>query len=868
MWSRELSRLMPQLGVDLSGDDGGQHVLFEAIVQLLAHAARRTKLVLVIDDLHWIDPASRELLRYVAANLRRTPILLVAAYRPEDSAAERELIAQLGRLGSHRIALDGLADDAAAEMATFLLGTEDGSPDIERIARDAGGNPLFLEELIAARDEALVPQTLRDLLSVRFNSLDDDARHLVRTAALIGPRAPRAWLIGATGLDDARARHAARAAVDAGLLLTDDDGRGYAFRHALLRQAVLDDFVPDERVELHRAIAEALDEHPERAVGIDRVAELARHWDAAEVASPALRWLVAAAQQADASYAFEAAFEAYERALFWWSAVPEPATVVDIDHVALLIAAADAAGFAGHIDRAADLGRAGLDEACAIDLSRGVDAAGRVFSVMWLADRATELHEFATTALLPQLDHVDAAARARFLVSHVEYLTRNAPPTEVTESATLMMAAVRNIADPALEARAHIVMADYYEMQGIFDRVDEEYEQAATIARHEGAHSTHALATYNHAASQTSVPNWDGCLKLLDEVDDIVARYGLRRYFVPARCLRALALSLQGDLQGCDAVLASLDDLVVEGFDAWFRATTRASMLLFGGDFDGAIHVLDPGAVGAAAPDDPTHAIELAIWHADASSWKDDLGAARAAVDEGEAAVARHRETYWQGWLAMVAMRVEADAAIAATAAHDLDGIEHAQARADLILTNWKAAIAQLQGLHPLVRAYACAIDAELARLRGSDVATTARLAAETFTEISLPYYATYFRWREAEATLAADRPTGIALLQQARGTARTHGFAGLDDAISTLARTHQLRVGPGKTTIDGDEPLSTREIEVLRLLVDGKTNPEIAEELFITRRTAAAHVSGILRKLGVTSRVEAVSDAHRRGLI
>jgi NarL family two-component system response regulator LiaR len=78
----------------------------------------------------------------------------------------------------------------------------------------------------------------------------------------------------------------------------------------------------------------------------------------------------------------------------------------------------------------------------------------------------------------------------------------------------------------------------------------------------------------------------------------------------------------------------------------------------------------------------------------------------------------------------------------------------------------------------------------------------------------------------------------------------------------------HHLRLGPARTTVDSDEPLSKRELEVLHLMTDGKTNPEIAKSLFISLSTAAAHVSNVLRKMGVTSRVEAVSEAHRRGYV
>ncbi len=132
-----------------------------------------------------------------------------------------------------------------------------------------------------------------------------------------------------------------------------------------------------------------------------------------------------------------------------------------------------------------------------------------------------------------------------------------------------------------------------------------------------------------------------------------------------------------------------------------------------------------------------------------------------------------------------------------------------------------------------------------------------------------MPYNATYFRWRQAHALIAGgELHAGTELLRDARGAARAHGFMGLDAAITTLARINQLRLGPGRTTVDGDEPLSVRELQVLRLMADGKSNPNIAELLFISRRTAAQHVSNILRKLDATSRVEAVSGAHRRGFV
>ncbi|HYL50971.1 MAG TPA: helix-turn-helix transcriptional regulator, partial [Acidimicrobiia bacterium] len=453
-------------------------------------------------------------------------------------------------------------------------------------------------------------------------------------------------------------------------------------------------------------------------------------------------------------------------------------------------------------------------------------------------------------------------------VSTVQHLLTYASPEEWRDPAARMLEAIKDIADPALEAHAHMVMSHCYELLGEVDLAEAEAEQAVRIARDGEEHAMHALALFNFAAFYQSVPKFDSCVKRLDEVDHLVEQYGLRRYLLPARFLRALVTALEGAIEDANAMIAAVEQVPAEGYDAWFRATVRSLTHLFAGEYADALAVLDPAAVGVAAPNDPERVIDRAMQQADAHVWMGDIERARHAVDIGEAAVARNADTYWHGWLAMVAMRVEADAAVQATASRRLDLIELSKSRADAIVATWKAAVANRRTLLPLERAYSAALDAELARLTGEDVINCAHVAAAAFDQIEMPYYATYFRWREAEALLAEGRvPAATDLLRHARGDTRSHGFAGLDAAVTQLARTHQLRLGVGRTTIDGDEPLSARELEVLHLMVEGRTNPEIAGALFITRRTAAAHVSSIMRKLGSTSRVEAVSEAHRRGV-
>ncbi len=196
-------------------------------------------------------------------------------------------------------------------------------------------------------------------------------------------------------------------ATAAGLLRDDPEQAGrYEFAHALVREALIDELGTLRHVRLHRQIGEALEALSTRKSGAP-VEALAFHFGQAAAdgdATKALHWLVASARRAERSYAFEAALEAYERVLFLWDEADDPSSAAELDRPALLLAAADAAGLAGRVERAADLAHAGLEEACAIDPARGVSAAGHVYGLLWAADRASELHEFATRTLLPVLD--------------------------------------------------------------------------------------------------------------------------------------------------------------------------------------------------------------------------------------------------------------------------------------------------------------------------------------------------------------------------------------------------------------------------------------------------------------------------------
>ena len=255
-----------------------------------------------------------------------------------------------------------------------------------------------------------------------------------------------------------------------------------------------------------------------------------------------------------------------------------------------------------------------------------------------------------------------------------------------------------------------------------------------------------------------------------------------------------------------------------------------------------------------------------------ALAWRGELVEARAVVDQALTFLEGRIEAYWHGFLALVGLRVEADLAVTTTNPTDVDvDLARAEAleRAQLIADSWTAIREGRDAPFPLADAVMAGIAAEIARISGEEPELRAAEAACAFAAVTLPYHEIYFRWREGAAALARDdRAHARKVLADARRRADEFGYRGLVEAIEQSARMAQLRMGPGKSTVDGDLALSARELEVLRLLAEGQSNPEIGAALCVSRRTARAHVSHILEKLQVSSRTEAVSTAYRRGIL
>ncbi|WP_448062025.1 ATP-binding protein [Cellulomonas hominis] len=360
-----LARLLPADGSDTPAvvDDASRLQLFDEMATVLAAAGRPgAPLVLVVEDLHWADSSSRDLLRFLVARLRNEHVLLVASYRADDLHRRHPLRPVLAEMARHpRVERIELAPFTPAELRDFttaLLGSPLTDATFAEVVQRSEGNAFFAEELLESgtADPAL-PWTLSEVLSARLEPLDPVVQQVARVAAVAGRRVSEPLLravLDAQGADvdlDATLREAV-----AHHVLVGEDGR-IAFRHALLAEAVYGDLLPGEQVALHRDYLQALTAAPE----LGSPAQIAHHALHSHDLPTALRASRAAALDARRVLAPLEELRHLETVLRLWSAVPTAAQDLGETRTDVLLAAATAASRAGGVDRAVALAREAVD---------------------------------------------------------------------------------------------------------------------------------------------------------------------------------------------------------------------------------------------------------------------------------------------------------------------------------------------------------------------------------------------------------------------------------------------------------------------------------------------------------------------------
>jgi DNA-binding CsgD family transcriptional regulator len=864
--------------------------LFEEVLETVEYAAVPSGLLLVIEDLHWADPSSRGLFEFLSRNLR-VAVALVGTIRT-DEPDDAGLLAWLGEVQrgprAVRIDLGPFGRDELAELVAGVLGRPASLELVSEVFERSAGNAFLAEELLAAREQGVVvPSTVRSLVVARVSGLSGPARDLVRLAAVAGVRMSHGLLAAAGGLDEDVLLAAARELVETHLLVADRSGQGYAFRHALTREAVYDDLLPGERRRLHRTLARALSDEPKLgpAAGWAVAQAIAEHWLAAGALDDALAASVAAGDAAREALAAGGALAHYEQVLDLWDGVADPETLAGVERPVLLERAAEAASGSGEHDRAiryVDAAISELEDATAEPAQIGLLCERKARYLGW-SGRMDEWAEWAGRAAALVPSEPSSSERARVLVTHANALIGVERYGEASRVATAGLEAARRAGARRDEARAHFVLGSSLAMTSTDPEAGiDEFEQALAVSREIGDTWAVVLTSANLAETLVLLGRLDEAAATALEAADIgVQSAGLRREVGLSLSNAANALFLGGRWDECQHALERLGDQRAGGWmEPWGLALAGLLDASRGRDDDASAAIAAAGNLGVVDADSAECALSAA--RAQISLNHRDLDAARHAVLDGLDMLtgsAAGEAIVCIVTLAALGLQIEADLAHLGRARRDpmLEQRAVEAARTVAAQTLALRADACAPAHRPeVMRAHRALCEAELGRAEGRSDPDLWSKAADTGAVEGLPYRTAYARFREAEAVLARRgyRARVVDLLTAAHAATRQLGAEPLRHEIEALARRARIELtavpaappGPAEQapTAFG---LTSRELEVLRLLAAGYTNPQIGEALYVSRKTASHHVSSVLTKLGVSTRVEAAGVAHRLGL-
>jgi DNA-binding CsgD family transcriptional regulator/tetratricopeptide (TPR) repeat protein len=887
----ELGRLLPDLawGGEAAAGAGatgagraGQGRLFALLLGVVERLAARAPLLWIVEDLHWADRSTRDLLAFLATYLRSGPVMLVLTFRSDQLDRLHPLRGLLGELARNRrvvrLELPRFSRAELAQLLAGLLGDQPPTGLLDDIYARSEGNPFFAEELVLAgegADPRALPPSLREVLLTRLVWLGDRTQQLLRVTAAAGPGVTGPLLAAVAGMDDQQLLEGLREAVDQQLL--QPDGEGYVFRHALLAEAVYSELLPGERVRLHTALAGALEAGLEaEEAPASRAARLAYHWAAAGDQPRALSASIAAADAAEQVHAFAEAQLQLERMLGLWDQVADAEGRAGMDRVALLSRCAEVAYAAGNPAGAADLLRQAI---ALVDASRQPQRAGLLHAQLarylrLLGDPAALGEQQQAVRLVPPGPSVE---RARVLGSLAYLLVLRDRFAEARGPAEEAVAIATQVGARAEEANARTALGSARINLGDPDAGLAELQAAVRLATQAGDMILALRATVSHSDGLLAAGRQaEAATVALDGIEE-AHRMGLTRAFGPfLACNATEALVALGRWDQAERVSRQALETTPSDAVSVPLQLARAALELGLGELDAAQARLQaarrvlPAPIPEAQRAGPLFAdlVELALW-------RGELERARQLVAQAVPLVAanpRHAAPLYA-----LGVRVEADCAELARARHPHQPLpDDTTATMPLDWLDQAAASPAAAGL-PELAAWHATARAEHTRQQGRPDPAAWAAAVAAWERLGQPYQVAYAGYRHAEALLAAgDRDPATTVLGHAAAITSRLGARPLEGEIQALARRARLGLAPpaGATAQAAGAPtpaaqlgLTPREVEVLALVAVGRSNRQIAQTLFISPKTAGVHVSNILAKLGVASRVEAAAVAHRLGL-
>jgi DNA-binding CsgD family transcriptional regulator/tetratricopeptide (TPR) repeat protein len=891
-----LSRLLPEGGEGPIADSDrsglARQQMFGGVLGLLAELAAAAPVLLVLEDLHWADASTRDLVTFLSRMLHRERVALIGSYRTDDLHRRhplRPVVAELLRLPSV-IAVDlaPLTPSALAEHLTATAPARIDATELNDIVARAEGNAYYAEELLAAsvggdsghRDT--LPAGLAALLLNRVEQLTDATQQVLRAAAVAGRKADDELVRAASGLAAAEYEGAVREAVTHQLLVPDGT-EGYVFRHALLREAVYADLLPGERTRLHATMCSLLSDEMRLAMP-GTAAELAQHCLASHDIPGAFAASVRAGKDAEELGAPAEAHRHYDQALALWERVPDQEKTAGMARGKLGLLSATNAADSGDVDRAVHLLRR-LRQLVADQAEQGgqpvdVKLASRIgerlaFNLMLIDDPKAPAEAVEVARATVEATPADPPTwqYARALTTYAYALIVEEDFNVARDWAKRGIAAARAAAAPWVEADALVTLGFMSNREGRNDEAIKVLTAAHRQAREAMVLGVELRSAYHLARAHLE----RGDLT----TGGSVAHEGTKRAIQTGLDMSPYGVDLQHLHFQCHFADGKWDHAqeIADGFPVRVTSPPEASLSSMALFIDVARG--NPAVEERRAWIEPFWSVrgfdysfiayglfaEHALWQGDTEQ---ALAEAQAAIDLDDVPPWGYSPSVLRP--AAVALSARADRAVHARASGDDQAASAELAAAgELLRIAREGAVFPKRPkfiLGPEGRGWLARAEAEYGRAAGGNTPQAWQAVLDAFGPAYV-YEIARTRWRLAEAlTEAGSRDEAEEQWRLAAQTADRLGAKPLRRALDDLAR--RARIGTAPDLPDGAvlAALTSREREVLRLIAAGRSNREIASVLFIAPKTASVHVSNILGKLGAASRTEAAAIAHREGLI
>ena len=763
-----------------------------AIFSACLHELQEQATILEVEDIHWADEATLDLLKYLGRRIRQTISLMILTYRDDEIGADHPLRILLGDLASshalHRIPVPSLSNEAVRELAK---NKRVNSVELHRLTN---GNPFFVTEVLAV--ESGTPETVRDAVLARAARLSLSARAVLEAAAVIGSRA-EAWLLSnIVGAEFASVEEC----IARGMLQSQDEY--YSFRHELARQTILESISAQRKIALHHLALNALRESPETR---NDLARLANHAEGTKDINAVLEYAPAAAKQASAASSHREAAALYELALRYSHSLP-PAK-----HAELLEVYADESGTISNIGEEI----AARQEALEIwrnlgnHLKEGENLA-HLSTIFVMNGRNAEAEHAGRTAIeiLEELPVNTELVLAYSTQANQRML--NLDFADAVQWGEKAITLAKRFDDKA-NLRATYTTVGCAQIFTDFERGRATLEYGLSLARELGLEkSMGSLQSFAGVCCQ--VYQFALADRYLSEGLAFAAEHDLDHSYLFLLAFQALSHLYQGRWNESNVAASS----VIQRHGG--NAVTRAIALV-------ALARLRARRGDAGAMTALDEALELTP-QTDSLMRLGRIWAARV-------------EALW------LADQYEQARAEASTAFDIAVGKQHAWHTGEMAFWQWR--MGRQISLPPWT-----------AKPFALQIAGDWRGAAKEWEQRGCPY-------EQAMALMDGDEAAQLEALE----IFERLGARPILEKLKQKMRAQGIRVprGPRSATRENPFGLTAREMEVITLIAQGKSNREIADTMVVGVRTVETYVTRILNKLGLDSRVQIATWAIEKRL-